>query len=75
MSRLRACAISTSQDCAAVGIACSAGDRPLTYPVICCFGSWLTGCRRTDWVTSMMRAGVCLIAPVRLRRLVRRPRP
>src|SRR6516164_1954069 len=39
MSRLRACAISTSQRSAAVGIPCSGGERRFIYPVICCFGS------------------------------------
>jgi hypothetical protein len=63
MSRLRACAISTSPRCAAVGIPCSAGDRRRIYLVICCCGSWLTSCRLTGWVTSMMPVGVCLIAP------------
>jgi hypothetical protein len=74
MSRLRICVISTLRGCAAVGIASSAGDRRLTCPVICCFGSWLTGGRPTDWVTSMMGADVCSITPARLRRQARRLR-
>src|SRR6516162_5666819 len=50
------------------------GDRRSTYLVICCFGSWLTGCRPTGWVTSMMRAGVCSMVRALLRRPARTPR-
>ena len=50
------------------------GDRRSTYLLICCFGSWLTGCRPTGWVTSMMRAGVCSMVQAPLRRLGRMQR-
>jgi hypothetical protein len=41
---------------------------PRTYPVICCFGLWLTDCRPTGWVISTMRAGICSIVRACLRR-------
>jgi hypothetical protein len=45
MSRLRACAISTSRGFAAGGTLSVAGQRPLTFRVISCFASSLTDCR------------------------------
>src|SRR5439155_9236955 len=60
--RLRACAISASVSFAPVGTPCSGGSRPLTYPAICCFASWPTGCRPISWVTWTSRPYACSIA-------------
>ena len=67
--RLRACVISTLVSFAVIGIPHSAGQRPLTLLVICCFAVWRTGCRPTALGTWTGRVGVCSIGRGRLRRL------
>jgi predicted site-specific integrase-resolvase len=73
MSRLRACAISTSTGFAAVGTLSVAGQRPRTFRAISCFAPSPTGCRPISWVTSMAKAGVCSTALARLRKPDRAP--
>ena len=44
-SRSRACAVSMSGNFEPDGTRCSGGQRPLTFPAICCFAFWLIGFR------------------------------
>ena len=62
MPRSRACVISASTSCGAAGTPCSASQRPFTFPAICCFGSWPTGCRPTIWATWTTRVSACSTA-------------
>ena len=55
MSRLRACAISTSASFGLVGTPCFGGGHPLTCPVIFCIAFWRIGCRPIIWVTWIVR--------------------
>ena len=62
MSRLRACAISTSASFGLVGTASFGGGHPLTCPVIFCIAFWPTGCRPNTSVTWIVRVSGYLIA-------------
>ena len=62
MSRLRACAISTSASFGLVGTASFGGGHPLTCPVIFCIAFWPTSCRLNTWVTWIVRVSGYLIA-------------
>jgi len=62
MSRLRACAISTSAGFGLVGTASLGGGHPLTCPVIFCIAFWRTGCRPNTSVTWIVRVSGYLIA-------------
>jgi hypothetical protein len=56
MSRLRACAISTSATSGLVGTASFGGTHPLTCRVIFCIAFWRIGCRPNTWVTLVVKA-------------------
>ena len=62
MSRLRACAISTSARFGLVGTPCFGGGHPLTCRVIFCIAFWRIGCRPNIWVTWIVRSSGYLIA-------------